>query len=107
VNLRSYYPDFVAVEEGGGHWRLETKGQETADAPRKDAAAEQRCENATAPAGTPWRYAKIPQKDFEALRPSCLAGSGRRRSGAELGQGARNALRHGPGAAIMEAEQPA
>ncbi len=73
MNLRSYYPDFVAVDGSGGHRLLETKGQETADVPRKDAAAEQWCENATALTGTPWRYAKIPQKDFEALRPSCLA----------------------------------
>lgn len=73
MNLRSYYPDFVAVDANGRHWLLETKGQETADVPRKDAAAEHWCENASALTSTPWRYAKIPQKDFEALRPSHLA----------------------------------
>lgn len=73
MNLRSYYPDFVAADADGGNWLLETKGQETADVPRKDAAAERWCENASALASTPWRYVKIPQKDFEALRPSRLA----------------------------------
>lgn len=73
MNLRPHYPNFVAAGRSGGHWLLETKGQETTDVPRKDAAAEQWCENATALTGTAWRYAKIPQKDFEALRPSRLA----------------------------------
>src|SRR5690348_10856821 len=40
MNLRSHHPDFVAVAEGGKHWLLETKGQETADVRFKDAAAE-------------------------------------------------------------------
>lgn len=73
MNLRSFYPDFVTAAENGAHWLLETKGQETADVPRKDAAAERWCENAIAPTDTPWRCLKVPQKDFEALRPSRLA----------------------------------
>lgn len=72
MNLRSYYPDFVGLDSAGTHWLLETKGQETADVPRKDAAAERWCENATTLTGTQWRYIKVPQKDFEALRPSRL-----------------------------------
>jgi len=28
-NLRSYYPDFVAIDQEDVHWLLETKGQET------------------------------------------------------------------------------
>lgn len=73
MNLRSYYPDFVALDAAGTHWLLETKGQETADVPRKDAATERWCENATALTGTAWRYCKVPQKDLEALGPSRLA----------------------------------
>lgn len=29
MNLRSYYPDFAAVDEKGTRWLLETKGAET------------------------------------------------------------------------------
>jgi len=72
MNLRSYYPDFVAIAEDGTHWLLETKGQETADVRFKDAAAERWCANATDLTGINWRYLKVPQKDFEALRPSTL-----------------------------------
>lgn len=73
MNLRSYYPDFVAPDSIGTHWPLETKGQKTADVPRKDAAAQRWCESATAQTGTRWRYTKVPQKDFVALRPARLA----------------------------------
>ena len=47
MNLRSYYPDFVAVDDKGTHWLLESKGAETGEVAHKDAAAEQWCENAT------------------------------------------------------------
>lgn len=47
MNLRSYYPDFVAVDDKGVRWLLEAKGAETDDVPHKDAAAMQWCENAT------------------------------------------------------------
>jgi hypothetical protein len=46
MNLRSYYPDFVAVEQDGSHWLLETKGQETSEVQRKD---ERRNVGATTP----------------------------------------------------------
>jgi len=73
MNLKSYFPDFVAVDEEGTHWLLEAKGQENIDVIRKDAAASRWCENATTLTGTAWRYVKVPQKDYEALRPSQLA----------------------------------
>lgn len=83
MNLRSYYPDFVAVDDKGTHWLLETKGAETGDVAHKDAAASQWSENATALTGKSWKYLKVPQKAFElleatrlehleALRPSSL-----------------------------------
>jgi type III restriction enzyme len=31
MSLRSYYPDFVARDDAGTHWLIETKGQETAE----------------------------------------------------------------------------
>jgi len=73
MNLKSYYPDFVALDNEGVHWLLETKGLETPDVLRKDAAALQWCENASKLCGIEWRYIKVPQKEFEALRPSRLA----------------------------------
>lgn len=73
MNLKSYYPDFVAVDDKGGHWLLETKGQETVQVLRKDMAATQWCENASKLTGKAWKYSKVPQKEFEMLRPSRLA----------------------------------
>ena len=73
MNLKSYFPDFVAEDDAGTHWLLEAKGQENVDVIRKDAAALMWCENATKLTGKPWRYIKVPQKDYEALRPSRLA----------------------------------
>jgi len=72
MNLRSYYPDFVAVDAKGTHWLLESKGAETGEVPHKDAAAEQWCENATRLTGTKWTYLKVQQKAFETLQPSRL-----------------------------------
>jgi type III restriction enzyme len=73
MNLRSYYPDFVAVEEDGTHWLLETKGQETPEVQRKDEAARRWCEDASALTGNKWRYLKVPQKHFEQLQPATLS----------------------------------
>ena len=73
MNLRSYYPDFVAVDDKAVRWLLETKGAETDDVAHKDAAATQWCENATQLTKTKWQYLKIPQKAFELLQPSRLA----------------------------------
>jgi type III restriction enzyme len=72
MNLRSYYPDFVAVDDKGTHWLLETKGAETGEVAHKDAAAAQWCANATQLTGNKWEYLKIPQKGFETLQPSRL-----------------------------------
>jgi type III restriction enzyme len=72
MNLRSYYPDFVAIDRGGTHWLLETKGAETSEVQYKDAAAIQWCANATQLTGTKWQYLKVPQKGFETLQPTRL-----------------------------------
>ena len=72
-NLRSYYPDFLAVDNEGIYWLLETKGQETEEVKYKAHAAKIWCENASALTGKPWRYLKIPQKEFERLQPEMLA----------------------------------
>jgi type III restriction enzyme len=76
MNLRNYEPDFVAIDGAGIHWLLESKGQENVDVWRKDVAAARWCENASQLTGTKWKYAKIPQKEFEALQPNRLADLG-------------------------------
>ena len=73
MNLRSYYPDFIAVTASGVNWLLETKGVETEDVSFKDAAAQTWCDNATLLTGSTWKYAKVPQKAFEVLQPAKLA----------------------------------
>lgn len=73
MNLRNYYPDFVAVDTAGTHWLLETKGQQTEEVSHKDYAAGTWCENATNLTGTQWRYLKIMQKEFENLQPNSLS----------------------------------
>jgi type III restriction enzyme len=68
-NMRYYYPDFVVRLENGDHWLIETKGMESVEVAHKDRAAILWCENATRLTGTPWRYLKVPQKEFEKLQP--------------------------------------
>jgi type III restriction enzyme len=72
-NLRSYYPDFVAVNSDGQYWVIETKGQETEEVKYKDQAAKVWCENASALTGKTWKYLKVLQKEFEKLQPDALA----------------------------------
>jgi type III restriction enzyme len=72
MNLRAYYPDFVALANDGVHWLIETKGMEATDVVHKDNAARIWCRNATALTGLLWRYLKVPQKAYETLQPSKL-----------------------------------
>ena len=72
MNLRAYYPDFVAVDESGTHWLLETKGAETPEVRWKDDAATRWCEDATELAGVSWKYMKVPQKQYEQLQAATL-----------------------------------
>jgi type III restriction enzyme len=73
ANLRYYEPDFVVVDVQDAHYLIETKGREDVDVAHKDRAARIWCENATLLAEVPWSYLKVPQADFERLRPSELA----------------------------------
>ena len=72
-NLRYYYPDFVAIDTGGMHWLLETKGMESEETKFKDYAATIWCENATKLTGAKWEYKKVPQQKFEELQPEKLS----------------------------------
>ena len=55
MNLRSYYPDFVAADQQGTNWLIETKGMETADVSHKDIAAQNWCDNATQLTAGRWK----------------------------------------------------
>ena len=57
----------------GTHHLVETKGREDVDVANKDRAAILWCENATRLTGTQWQYVKVPQKEFERLRPDGFA----------------------------------
>ena len=72
ANLRYYEPDFIAVNEEGIHYLLETKGREDIDVKHKDRAATLWCESVTALTDTPWTYLKIAQTEFDTLRPDTL-----------------------------------
>lgn len=69
ANIRNYFPDFVAVDNEGTHWIAETKGREDVEVKLKDNAAFNWCESASHLTGKPWKYLKVPQKDFEKLHP--------------------------------------
>lgn len=99
MNLKSYYPDFVAVDTDGVHWLLEPKGQENVDVARKDAAAMRWCENASKLAGAEWRYVKAsaerisdaathPPHGCDGI-PACVAVLLRRTRLAQRGAGCR------------------
>lgn len=69
TNLRFYEPDFVAIDENGVHWLLETKGREDLDVQFKNKRTEKWCQDATEMSGTEWRFLMIPQKQYEKLAP--------------------------------------
>jgi type III restriction enzyme len=69
TNLRYYEPDFVAVQDDGTHWLIETKGRVDVDVAHKNRAATLWCENATRLTGTQWRYIIVHQDNFDQLQP--------------------------------------
>ena len=72
-NIRHYYPDFVAVDNEGRRYLIETKGQEDTNVANKDRAASLWCRNATELTGTAWRFVKVAQIDFADLAGRTLA----------------------------------
>ena len=72
-NIRHYYPDFVAVAQGGLHYLIETKGREDTDVSNKDRAANLWCANATQLTGKMWHFVKVAQVDFSNLAGRTLA----------------------------------
>ena len=72
-NIRHYYPDFVAVDNSGLHYLIETKGQEDTNVAYKDRAAMAWCRNATELTETMWRFVKVAQVDFTKLAGRTLS----------------------------------
>ena len=72
-NLRNYYTDFIAVDNMGAHYLIETKGQEDTNVGFKDRAARLWCSNAAKLSGVSWHYVKVPQMDFSGLAAMSLA----------------------------------
>jgi len=73
--IKFYYPDFVAVQatpEGEVNWIVETKGREWDDVAQKDASMRDWCEKITAQTGKPWRYLKVPQREFDSSSAQTL-----------------------------------
>ena len=72
-NLRFYEPDFVAVTADNESHLIETKGLEDVNVACKDRAAKVWCENASKLTGKPWSYLKVPQAEYNRLKPSRFA----------------------------------
>lgn len=71
-----YYPDWVVIqktEAGEVSWIIETKGRVWENTELKDQAMHDWCERMTALVGSRWRYARVNQSFFEALRPQQFA----------------------------------
>ncbi len=72
ANIRNYYPDFIAIAKDNINWIIETKGREDIEVRLKDNAAINWCNTATELTSENWKYLKVPQKEFEQLRPDNL-----------------------------------
>jgi type III restriction enzyme len=73
ANIRNYFPDFIAINEDGSHWIIETKGREDIEVALKDKAAENWCNTVTELTKIEWKYIKVLQKDFKGLNPENFA----------------------------------
>lgn len=70
ANIRNYFPDFIAIASDNTNWIIETKGREDIEVKLKDNAAINWCKTASELTKENWKYLKVPQKEFEDLRPS-------------------------------------
>jgi type III restriction enzyme len=69
ANVRNYFPDFIVETKLGEKWLVETKGREDVTVALKDNAAKNWCVTAEKLTGVPWNYIKVPQDDYEGLKP--------------------------------------
>jgi type III restriction enzyme len=70
ANIRNYFPDFIAIANDNTNWIIETKGREDIEVKLKDNAAINWCKTASELTKEKWEYLKVPQKEFEQLRPN-------------------------------------
>jgi len=70
ANIRNYFPDFIAISDDNTKWIIETKGREDIEVKLKDNAAINWCKTASELTKEKWGYLKVPQKEFEQLRPN-------------------------------------
>jgi type III restriction enzyme len=71
-----YHPDWVVVQgtpAGEVNWIVETKGRVWEGTAAKDEAIEHWCARVSSTTGAAWRYARVDQTWFEALKPLTLA----------------------------------
>lgn len=72
-----YHPDLVVVQEVGSqevHWILETKGRVWEGTTAKDDAMGDWCQRVSAATGAAWRYQRVDQVRFDAVRATSLGG---------------------------------
>ncbi|MEI6818793.1 MAG: DEAD/DEAH box helicase family protein [Verrucomicrobiota bacterium] len=74
-DLSNYIPDFIARDQVGTVWVIETKGREELDLPQKMARLKQWCADATAAEdnGTRYDFVYVDQDGFEKHKPATLA----------------------------------
>jgi len=71
-----YYPDWIVVQQTDHdevNWIIETKGRVWEGTEVKDAAMAEWCRSIREASGREWRYARVNQSEFEALKPKTLA----------------------------------
>ena len=70
-----YHPDWVVVQQtkaGEVNWIIETKGRVWEGTGAKDAAMRDWCDRITDETGVPWRYCRVDQTRFQAVKASSL-----------------------------------
>jgi DNA repair protein RadC len=71
-----YHPDWVVVQGTGKdevNWIIETKGRIWEGTTAKDEAIRDWCERISDSTGCVWRYLRVNQTEFDAVRPSKMA----------------------------------
>jgi type III restriction enzyme len=71
-----YHPDWVVMQsapDGEVNWIVETKGRVWEGTTAKDEAIEHWCARVSSATGAAWRYVRVDQARFEALKPLSLA----------------------------------
>ena len=70
-----YHPDWVVMQKTGAgevYWIIETKGRVWEGTTAKDEAMKDWCERVSAATGQDWRYRRVDQVKFEAMKPKSL-----------------------------------